>query len=230
MADKIDRLFRIDFYPQDWIIDTMRMENIDRGIFIQIICLIYSNRGPVLNDPKWIAGVSNVSVAVAKNSIKRMVLGGFLQETEGKLTQKRTENELKLKQNHLEISAKGGRNGGGSNKKNKDLKVSDTTKPLASPSPSPNPSPTATAIEDQEGQDQQFTYSENEDFKIQDFLTGDGLMDSRVFASAGSHNLENLFDVYNNGVKKGILTRPRNPDKAFIAWIQTLSSKGKKQR
>ena len=34
----MDRLFRIDFYPQDWLIDTARLTPEECGIFIQIVC------------------------------------------------------------------------------------------------------------------------------------------------------------------------------------------------
>jgi uncharacterized protein YdaU (DUF1376 family) len=220
----MDRLFRIDFYPQDWLIDTARLDPLDRGIFIQIIMLIYANRGPIVNDAGWIAGVSGTSKTVVKNSLNRLFSSGFLQENEGKITQKRTENELKSKANHLENSSKGGRKGGGHNKKNNDLPASDDQEPLPSPSPSPNPSasPSAKERSDQAPKPPQFN---QQDYSILDNLDDDGLMDARVFASAGGHDLNSLAQAFNNAIKQGIMERPRKPNKAFSAWIRKLSTK-----
>ena len=158
----MDRLFRIDFYPQDWIIDTSRLTPEERGIYIQIIALIYSNRGPIENDPAWIAGVSCCSVRMVKSVISKLLEKGFVQLSGGKITQKRAENELKIKRKHLENSAKGGRTSSehGSKTPRKQCEINDECKEnnkLASseagvslPSPSPSPSPSPKDIEEKE--------------------------------------------------------------------------------
>ncbi len=106
---KINRLFRIDFYPQDWIIDTSRLSLEERGIYVQIICLIYANRGEIENDPAWIAGTSGCSPRKAASLIQDLAAKNFLQLKGSKITQKRCENELETKREHLESSARGGR-------------------------------------------------------------------------------------------------------------------------
>ena len=148
----MDRLFRIDFYPQDWIIDTARLTLEERGLYIQIVALIYSNRGPIVNDAQWIAGVSNCSVRAAKSIIQILIDKGFLRLTDGKLGQKRAENELNSKRKSLENSSKGGRaraensrtspENEGDDNENNDLASSGTSKPLTAPTPTPTPSPT----------------------------------------------------------------------------------------
>lgn len=138
----MDRVFRIDFYPQDWLIDTARLTLEERGLFIQIVSLIYANKGPIQNDPHWIAGVSGCSTRAAKSLITILIKKGFVQFSGEKITQKRAENELKSKRNHLENSSKGGRKRReNSHEYNeiKDIGFSDTHNSLSAPSPSPSP-------------------------------------------------------------------------------------------
>lgn len=94
-----------------------------------------------MNDPSWIGRASNCSKTLARNSINRLIISHFLTENEGKIGQKRAENEIKLKQNHFESSSKGGKISGGKNKKNNTLEASGIPNALAAPSPSPSPSP-----------------------------------------------------------------------------------------
>lgn len=105
----MDRLFRIDFYPQDWLIDTARMSVEERGVYIQILMLIYSNRGPIENDAKWISNICGCSPRLARSLVDRLLETGFVQLSGGKITQKRAEHELNKKRTHLELSSKGGR-------------------------------------------------------------------------------------------------------------------------
>ena len=142
----MDRLFRIDFYPQDWIIDTSRLSLEERGLYIQIVCLIYSNRGEIDNNPAWIAGASGCSTCKATALIRRLAELGFVQLNGSKITQKRCENELKTKREHLENSAKGGRKTyekAAQSKQIKDIASSGVDNSLGAP----YPTPTATARE-----------------------------------------------------------------------------------
>lgn len=140
MAEKMDRLFRIDFYPQDWLIDTARLTPEERGIYIQIVCLIYANRGPIENNPQWIAGVSGCSTRLVKTIIERLEQKLFIQFSGEKIGQKRAENELRTKREHLELSSKGGRKTSENfirEKENNDLNSTDTPFSVGTPSPSP---------------------------------------------------------------------------------------------
>jgi len=132
----IDKLFRIDFYPKDWLIDTARLTPEERGIYIQIVCMIYANRGPIENDAKWIAGQSGCSTRKAKKIISELFQKKILIENGSKISQKRAENELETKREHLENSSKGGQNSAEKkrkNKENKDLASSGTTYPQHTP-------------------------------------------------------------------------------------------------
>jgi len=106
----MDRLFRIDFYPSEWLVQTGKMTVEQRGIFIQIVAMIYANRGPIENDPAWIGRAAGCSSRLARALIAQLLAAGSLQIKGSKITQKRCERELNMKRTHLESSAKGGRN------------------------------------------------------------------------------------------------------------------------
>ncbi|TXH43378.1 MAG: DUF1376 domain-containing protein [Desulfurellales bacterium] len=140
--DTLDRLFRIDFYPQDWLIDTAQLTPDQRGIFIQIVCLIYANRGPIKNDPNWIGRASNCSTRMAKTLIDQLAEAGFVRISDGKIGQKRAENELKTKRTHLERSSNGGRTAAenrAQSPENNDLGSSGSDFPVGTTSPTPSP-------------------------------------------------------------------------------------------
>jgi Protein of unknown function (DUF1376) len=82
----MDRLFRIDFYPQDWLIQTNNMTPVQRGIFIQIVAMIYGNRGAIENDPAWIGRASNCSARLTRAVIQQLIDKGELQHQGSKIT------------------------------------------------------------------------------------------------------------------------------------------------
>jgi uncharacterized protein YdaU (DUF1376 family) len=106
----MDRLFRIDFYPQEWLVQTGAMTIEQRGIFIQICAMIYANRGPIENDPAWIGRAANCSTRHARTLISQLAARDSIQFEGSKISQRRCERELNAKRTHLENSAKGGRN------------------------------------------------------------------------------------------------------------------------
>jgi uncharacterized protein YdaU (DUF1376 family) len=65
----MERLFRIDFYPQDWLVKTGGLTAEQCGVYIQIIALIYATRGPIQNDPHRIAGLLRCSSRLARRVI-----------------------------------------------------------------------------------------------------------------------------------------------------------------
>lgn len=138
----MDRLFRIDFYPQDWLIDTARLTPEERGIFVQIVMMIYSNRGPIPSDEKHLANICNCSTRLVRAIVNQLVDKGFIQLSGGKISQKRTESELNKKRSHLESSSNGGRTkaeNARQNKKTNDLAPSDPPNSLSSSTPTPSP-------------------------------------------------------------------------------------------
>ena len=233
----MDRLFRIDFYPQDWIIDTGRLTLEERGLYIQIVSLIYANRGAIENDAAWIAGVSGCSVRKAKSIISQLEARGVIQISGSKITQKRAENELKSKREHLEVSSKGGRKSAETRAKDKeinDVASTDDTKSVgtSTPTPPPNPkeedkphTPLGVSHETDRGGAGVLKSGDGKvEFRLEPFIDGEAIMEARL--NAPGWDIYHLMRVYDEGVNDGSRPRPQHPAKAFPAWCK-LYTKGK---
>ena len=105
----MSKIFRFDCYPHDWLLDTSRLSPEDRGIYVQIVMLIYARGGHIDNDPKWISGSCNCSSRLVAASISRLVQMDFIQLSNGIITQKRAQRELNAKRVQIESGANGGR-------------------------------------------------------------------------------------------------------------------------
>lgn len=115
-----------------------------RGIYIQIVALIYAHGGEIENDPAWIGRLANCSSRLARSLINQLIELDKLQLQGSKITQRRCELELNKKRTHLEECANGGRKSAElrrENRKIKDLVSSDGSVPLPTTFPTPTPSP-----------------------------------------------------------------------------------------
>lgn len=143
------RLFRIDFYPNDWLVKTQGLTPEQCGFYIQIISLIYATRGSVVNDPIRISRLLRSSVRTTKRVINELLNADKLQLIGGSITNERAMNELSIKNEHLMNSESGGNQSAKRRaelNKNKDLISSGG---VFSPS-TPSPTATATASKDKE--------------------------------------------------------------------------------
>ncbi|HEX3747613.1 MAG TPA: DUF1376 domain-containing protein [Bryobacteraceae bacterium] len=140
----MSKIFRFDCYPHDWLLDTSRLTPEDRGIYVQIVMLIYARGGHIDNDPKWISGSCNCSSRLVSASISRLVEMDFIQLSAGKITQKRVQRELNTKRAQIESGANGGRktaeNKPETSKDNGITPRIETSDPPSS-NPTPNPIP-----------------------------------------------------------------------------------------
>jgi uncharacterized protein YdaU (DUF1376 family) len=141
----LDRIFRIDFYPQDWLIGTAALDPEEVGMYIQVCALIYAKRGPIENDTDELARkFRNCSKRKARALVDALVGKGKIFVIDGKLSQKRAENELNSKRTHLERAANGGRtkHENASRDKNiKDLASTEHAFPVATTTATANPYP-----------------------------------------------------------------------------------------
>jgi uncharacterized protein YdaU (DUF1376 family) len=140
----MSKIFRFDCYPHDWLLDTSRLTPEDRGIYVQIVMLIYARGGQIDNDPKWISGWCNCSSRLVAASISRLVHMDIIQISDGIITQRRVGRESKVKRAQIESGVNGGRKA--SEKKpesgeNKDIppRVEPSEPPSSNPIPNPNP-------------------------------------------------------------------------------------------
>lgn len=249
MAEKMDRLFRFDMYPADWLLDTSKLSFEQHGIFATIIMLIYAKRGPIPNDPEEIARkAKGCSIRKARALIQELVELGFITLSAGNLSQKRAEVELNLKRTHLESSAKGGRNkheNEARNKENKDLNSSDPDNSLSTSTPPPSPTATAKPPKAPKGPGsgasagglakprgsgggafKQIIPEINPwSFAVMNFLTDDHIAAAK--ANAPGWDLRHLAGIYDEGIRKGDREPPNHPGPAFAAWCKKYT-KGKR--
>lgn len=110
----------------DFIEGTMGLSLEEKGAYSLVLDLIYSHGGPIADDPRWLAGVCNVSTRKWKSIRDRLVAAGKIAVEEGRISNARAIKELvsaKLSSENLaESGAKGGRkaaeNRAGANKNN----------------------------------------------------------------------------------------------------------------
>jgi len=105
----MNKIFRIDFYPHDWLTQTGHMTIQQRGLFIQVCAMIYANQGKIKNDAHHIGRVANCSSRMARALIDQLTQQGDLLIRGDFVTQKRCESELNSKRTLIERGAKGGR-------------------------------------------------------------------------------------------------------------------------
>ena len=223
------RLFRVDFYPQDWLIDAAKLTPEEAGIYITIVCLIYSNRGVIDNDPAWIGGFCKASNRLIRSVIDRLVEKNFIQLSGKKITQKRCELELNKKRNHLEESVSGGRKSAELRRQSKENNGLHST-PVESSLATTSPSPIAIAIETNKPKGL-FTGKAPEKLRTKKQLPDDWAPHENHRAECQRLSLDcddiafglNGFKNYHQS--KG--NRMLDWDKAFFTWIGNAAKWGK---
>ena len=132
--------------PRKAIDGTRGLTNPERGVYWDLINLMYLMGGPVHDDDRYLAGHCNLGVAAYRRLRKSLIEKGKLHQVNGpKLIANGVEHELNLVETMLELRRKSGQSGGkasgksrSENKENKDLgeaSASTSAKPLSSPSP-----------------------------------------------------------------------------------------------
>lgn len=227
----MSRIFRVDFYPHEWLTLTSHMPPEQKGIFIDICAMIYARRGPIKNDPAHIARAANCSSRLVRSVISQLCSQGDLQLVDGGefITQKRCESELNLKRTHLEHSANGGRTAAEKRrecKNNNDIKSRGELYPQhTSPHPTPssnNNLPLSTTPRDAGGGGFENGFG-GKVFDVMLLLSDAGREAARQ--AADGWDIYYLAGIYNESVKR--MGKPRNVNAAFPAWCANYT-KGKK--
>lgn len=236
----MDRLFRVDFYPQEWLVDTAKLPPDERGLYIQVVALIYAGRGPIIYDAAWIAGLSGCSVRMCKALVDKLVDKRFLSLENGHLSQKRAVRELAEKQYHLQNSSKGGRkqaeNSLETSREHRETSVKHPRKPhetnpdlfnnnnlLPSDTPQSLPAPSRTPYP-KENINSDLTLSPS----ARSFNNSSGgyrverLLDAAALGAAKKAapgwDIYELMRRYDKNINDGSHTKPDNPSAAFPKW------------
>ena len=99
-------------YGADFVHGCLGLTLEQKGAYSLCLDLIYDRRGPIPDDPRWLAGVCGVSVRKWKSLRAALIETGKLVERDGALSngraEKEIENALKTSRKHAENGAKGG--------------------------------------------------------------------------------------------------------------------------
>lgn len=223
MAD----LFRVDFYPHNWLTGTMDMTPEERGVYIQIVALIYAQRGPIKNDPAWIGRASNCSSRMARSIVDKLVHNhkltitpeGFITNSRSEyvLKEVRTRHELGVNLRRTQLEKQGELN------KNKGLSpaVPQRQEPEPIPVSIHKETPTPLTIGKLKEEMGVGVLKDLEGgrgvFSIEHLLDDDSIMEARLIAKG--LDVYHLMRVYDEGVNSGIRERPKYPKKAFLGWL-----------
>ena len=102
-------IFHVDFYPKDFMLDTQRQTNEQRGAYIQIISAMMAHNGAIDDDNKWLSNLCNCSVRKFDTLKKELVKGEFISISDGKIYQKRALEEVEKAQKRSEKATKNAR-------------------------------------------------------------------------------------------------------------------------
>lgn len=101
-------IYCIDFYPKDWLAKTAQLDPDERGIYIQIVMLIYAHGGPILNDAAWISRSCGCSSRLVRSIVDRLAAMGKIDIIEGMIYNNRAEAELAVKRKRVGVSSNAG--------------------------------------------------------------------------------------------------------------------------
>lgn len=243
-----DKSFRFDWYPKDAHADFMQLTAEQIGVLMQVCNLIYINNGPIAYDGKWISqSIYSMGTAKCNRILRELLEKRVLVSVENgtKITQKRSENEMKLTRNRREFRSEMGKKGAKTRYEIEENQPLEKKSAIAStrhqtPEPDTRTNKPPTPFENSEpkmqdefvGKDMVEGVLKNgvgkgvfgDSYQIQNFLSEDGWMDAR--SHAPGWDINQLASVYNEGIKNGKRQPPKYPDKAFPIWCRSYT-KGK---
>ncbi len=104
---------RIDFSPDEWLAGAARLKADQRGCYITLIMMIYSNGEPILDDDKELSHICNLTVEKYRSIRKILIEKGKIYITaDGRLSNRRCETELEKARNRTEKARENGEKGG----------------------------------------------------------------------------------------------------------------------
>jgi uncharacterized protein YdaU (DUF1376 family) len=103
---------KIDWRPADWLRDTAGLKADVKGVYIDILSLIYSDGRAIDTDDIRLFSMLGNNKTVIKRCINELITRNFIIENDGKLTNFRAENELKVVEKRIETSVENGKKGG----------------------------------------------------------------------------------------------------------------------
>lgn len=108
----MNKIRRIDFYPDEWLAGTKRLSAVERGVYITICALIYSEGGALDYSDDDIAHECRMPVSEVQLVLSSLEQSGKVKRRNGKISNARCDAELKKASERIAKAKEAGRAGG----------------------------------------------------------------------------------------------------------------------
>jgi uncharacterized protein YdaU (DUF1376 family) len=103
---------RIDFFPDEFLVGTAVLSLEESGAYIKVISLIYSRGGPIDDDERWLSRAISADVRSWRRLRGALIEKGKLTAMDGKLSNRRCDEELSKARKRIDDAHKNGAEGG----------------------------------------------------------------------------------------------------------------------
>lgn len=114
------------FFCRDWLDATRRLEPELRGIYVDLLCVMYDRDGPVPDDEAWVSHQLHISKRLWRSARERLIAAGKIRAVPGGLINDRAAAEIEERATRREVNRENGsknaRAGREETKKPRDIK------------------------------------------------------------------------------------------------------------
>lgn len=86
--------WKVEFFPSKWLLGTRGLKVEERGVYIDVLMMIYEHGGPIRADLDELARVLGVRAATAERLLQALVAKGKLSWEDGRIGHRKAEDEL----------------------------------------------------------------------------------------------------------------------------------------
>ncbi len=103
-------LFRFDFYPKDWFLDTRDLSNAAKGIYVDLFSAMYARGGPLPYDEQELCGLCGCkTVRSLRPLLQELIEKEKVHVIDGFLVNNRTMEEIAATNKNIEAGRAGGK-------------------------------------------------------------------------------------------------------------------------
>ena len=224
------KTFRVDWYPADALIDLSELNSEQRGVYIQLINLIYVRNRSLENDPKYICKHCSMGPKRCRTIIKQLLEKGkiFLTEDQ-KIMQKRCEKELNNINERRKKRSENGKKGAGERwetdkkqvDKNGDTIIGGMASTNTSQSHSCNTDTSSDGCDQGGDETNVLSLPHRPVYDIGEHLSNSARLDA--IENSNGMDQQHLIRVYNKRINNRQTEPPNSPDKAYPAWCKSYT-------
>ena len=103
-------LFRYDFYPKDWFLDTRDLSQSAKGVYVDLFSAMYARGGPLPNNERELCRLTGcATVRSLRPLLLELIKKGKIKLVDGHLVNNRTMEEIAKANAKMADGAKGGK-------------------------------------------------------------------------------------------------------------------------